>query len=78
MRKITLLIPKRFLSKDFLDIEVAKGLGVRGDDLARHLRGSMQEIHRNNRNSRLFNKSMIFICKDAGESVSLIGSRARA
>ncbi len=71
--KITLLIPRRFFSADFLNIEVKKCLGIRGDDLIQHFRGDMQELHKNNKNSRLFNHDMIYMVKSTNGSVVLTG-----
>lgn len=75
MRKITLMIPKQFFSKDFLDIEVKKELGVRGDDLIQHFKGEMQRLHKCNKNSKLFNHDMIYMCRMAGNNVVLVGSK---
>ena len=72
---ITLSIPQQFFTKDFLDFEVKKELGVKGDELIRHFTGTMKEIHSNNRNSRLFNKKMFFLCKATKNSVVLTGSK---
>ena len=75
MGRITLSIPKQFFSKDFLEIEVKKGLGIRGDSLIQHFKGEMQRLHKHNRNSKLFSHDMIYMCKSVENNVVLVGSK---
>lgn len=73
--KITLVIPFNFFTKDFLEIEVKKHLGVRGDDLIQHFTHEMQNVHKSNKNSKLFSHDMVYDCKASGNNVVLIGSK---
>lgn len=71
MGRMVLKIPKQFLSKDFLEIEVKKKLGVRGDDLIQHLRGEMREVHKHNSKSSMFSPKTIYMCEMVGNDVKL-------
>lgn len=73
--RITLMIPKQFFTKDFLEIEVKKHLGVRGDDLIQYFRGDMRELHKNNKRSKLFNHNMVYDCRSTVSNVVLVGSK---
>lgn len=73
--KIILSIPKKQFSKDFLDIEVKKKLGVRGDTLTQHFRGEMQRIHSRNKRSNIFNSAMFYMVTEKGNNVILTGSK---
>lgn len=76
MNKVILNIPKKFFSKEFLEIECKKGLGVKGDDLPMHFRGDMQKVHRGNKRSKLFGSDMFYMLSLRGDSVILVGSKA--
>ena len=75
MSRITLMIPKQFFNKDFLEIEVKKQLGVRGDSLIQHFKGEMRELHKHNRKSKLFSPDMFYMCKAANNNVVLTGAK---
>ena len=75
MGKITLMIPKQFFTKDFLEIEVKKHLGVRGDDLIQHFRGDMKDLHKNNKRSKLFSHDMVYDCSSTVSNVVLVGTK---
>ena len=74
---ITLMIPQQFFNKDFLEIELKKQMGVRGDTLIQHFRGGMQEIHKHNRNSKLFSDKMFYMCKAVNGNVVLTGAKIK-
>lgn len=75
MGKITLMIPKEFFTNDFLEIEVKKQLGVRGDALIQHFRGEMQRIHKHNKGAKIFSHDMMYTCKMANDKVVFTGSK---
>ena len=75
MGKITLMIPKEFFTNDFLEIEVKKQLGVRGDALIQHFRGEMRNVHKHNKNSKLFSHDMIYTCKMVEGKIVFRGSK---
>ena len=75
MGKIILMIPKQFFARDFLEIEAKKEYGIRGDSLIQHFKGEMQELHKHNSQSGLFNSQMIYMCKSDGSNVMLTGTK---
>lgn len=73
--RIILMIPKQFFTKDFLEIEVKKQLGVQGDTLIQHFKGEMQRLHKKNKRSKLFSPHMFYMCKETDTAVILTGSK---
>lgn len=71
MGKIVLSFPKKFFKQDFLDIEVEKGLGVRGDALPNHLK---ENIRVDKRETGLFSKKLVYCCTSVNENVVLVGT----
>lgn len=75
MGRITLMIPKQFFTNDFLEIEVKKKLGIRGDSLIQHFKGEMHELHKHNKKSRLFNHNIVYMCTAVNNNVMLVGAK---
>lgn len=70
MKKVTLSFPANLFTKDFLDTEVKKELGVRGDMLPWHLK--KKPVHKPT--TGIFDHKMIYCCKLVNGNVLLVGA----
>ena len=72
MKTIVLRIPAIQFNKDFLDCEVEKKLGVRGDALFYHIK--KEYIKELKKETILFSNSVMYMCNRVGNDVILIGA----
>lgn len=67
-------MPASHFNKDFLECEVAKNLGVKGDDLYNHIKD--EYIPNERKGSLLFSSNMMYVCAQVGNDVVLSGTNA--
>ena len=70
--KVFLSFPVKSFTKDFIEIEVKKELGVRGDMIPYYLKD--KPVHKPT--TGLFDHKMFYCCKMVNDNVVLIGASA--
>lgn len=70
--RIILSFPKNQFTEDFINTEVNKELGIRGDMLPQYIKS--KNIHSNYKPSVLFNHNTVYCCKAVHDQVILVAA----